>query len=195
MKNQTPKVAATRKPKDGNEPFVKITWYGKEKPVQIPLTHTDEIQDTIDVSPSYVESFSCDLVGLTTLLDALQPIAHPDLDEITINGVMVFAALIADENWQFVPEISHSEVEILCESSASWLPGGPCVMEQSERILRFGDLYWVEAHGDWAYGRFIVGRYTSSDQGIKASVALSSYFSYDKNGKVVCELDEIGHNE
>lgn len=177
------------------EPMLRVKWYGRRKPLELPLGNVHQLKEAIDASTSYVAELTCHAVDFMTLTEILQPIADPELDEISINGVMVVVGTTSDGRSVFVPERSSPGVEHLFTSSASWLSGGPCVFEHRVEILRFGDLYWVNSSGDLDYTLAVVGRYETESEGIRAAVEASSYLELGPGGEVRCELDDWGHEE
>lgn len=176
-------------------PTVEIGWYGKKKPIHMPLGDLAGIQNLIERSTSSAASITCEAVELLDLYEILRPLADPDLEEIEINGVTTLIATTTAGDYAFVPYTHSKGVEILYSSSASWLPGGPCVMEQHEMILRYRDLFWVDTSGDSENSRKIAGHFGHLDTGLTAAVALSTYCHLNSAGEITCELDEWGQEE
>lgn len=121
--------------------MVTIGWNGERRLDRLPLDDSTAIQKTIERSRSSVASITCETVELPDLFEILQPLADPDLEEIKINGVTARIATTTDDDYAFVPDAHSDGVEILFASSATWLSGGPCVMEQHEMIRRYRELF------------------------------------------------------
>ena len=139
--------------------------------------------------------FSSDCEDLVLVLEAIAPLIDPDFDEGTVNGVEVVVADHCDGGHWLVPTRDHHEVEILGSGSAHWLSIGPCSFDQSEDLLRLGDLYWVDTHGDVERQRIVVGRFSDPATGLAAAVGKSKFFRFDASGSLECELDSWPQDE
>ena len=117
------------------------------------------------------------------------------MDVVDINGIEAQVATTPTGHFGFVPSVDTPGVEILAISSASWLPGGPAVFDQSETIYRFDNLYWSEARGDAENQCVVVGHFETEELGIRAAALSSVFFSVSANGKLICELDDWPNDE
>lgn len=171
---------------------VRIDWSGKQAPTEVLLRDAKEV---IESSRFWPESIVCEAMGVVDALGVLSLVADPDMESVLINGVQARVATSPSGESRFIPADQSDGVEVLEFGSSTWLPGGPCVMEQQEQICRFGDLYWVEATGDSASQCICVGRFPDRVAGVTSAVGASFYFSIDNEGKIRCELDEGPQDE
>lgn len=165
---------------------VRIVWSGNQAPTEVLLRDAKEV---IESSRFWPESIVCEAVSVVDALEVLSPVADPDMESVLINGVEARVVTTPSGESRFIPTDETDGVEVLEIGSSSWLPGGPCVMEQHEQICRYGDLYWVEATGDSSSQCTVVGRFDDPRTGISAAVEASVYFSLDDDGQVISELD------
>lgn len=175
----------------GNQ-VVRIVWSGKQAPTVVLLR---DAKDVVDSSQFWPESFECEAIDVLDALDVLSSLAHPDMETVRINGVEARVATSTSGESRFIPTDETDGVEVLEYGSSSWLPGGPCVMEQIEMICRYGDLYWVEAIGDSTSHCIVVGRFDEISVGLSTAIKLSTFFSFDDEGQVECKLDEFPHEK
>lgn len=112
-----------------------------------------------------------------------------------MNGVIGVFAYTTECEPCFVPHSEEAGVEVLGSSFANWETGFACVLDQSEMLLRFDDLFWVETKGDLDQQTVAVGRYKDAGAGIAAAAKASFYFSIDADGDLVCELDNWSQDE
>jgi hypothetical protein len=166
---------------------VRIEWQGKKAPTEVELSGAKEAIDSTKFWPA---SIACEALGTVDALEVLACLADPDMESVVINGIEARVVEDATGGYCFIPVVEVDGVEVLDSGSSSWLPGGPCVMEQFEQICRYRDLYWVEASGDSESRCVAVGRFDDLIKGVSAAVEASLYFSIDAAGVVTCELDE-----
>lgn len=171
---------------------VTVSWRRQPKVREVLLS---ELADVIDGRSAWPYSFECESLSVCETLVALSPIAHPDMDVVEINGIEALVATTPNGDFGFVPFSETPGVEIMGFSSASWLPGGPAVFDQSETIYRFDKLYWSEASGDAENQCVVVGQFETEELGIRAAARSSVFFSVDDNGKLSCELDDWPQDE
>lgn len=166
---------------------VRIVWAGKQAPTDVLLR---DVKGAVNSSRFWPKSIECEAIDAVDALDILSSIADPDIGSVLINGVEARIVTSPSGEYRFIPTDETDGVEVLEYGSSSWVPGGPCVMEQQEQICRYGDLYWVEASGDSVSQCVFVGRYPDRVAGVIAAVEASIYFSIDSGGIVRCELNE-----
>jgi hypothetical protein len=141
----------------GATPMLSIEWGEKSK--QFDLAEIDLIEAAIEEAGSWPIVLYCGDVSTAELLEKLSPLTE-SFSELVINDIYVEAAPNLEEILVYIPSPGEEGVRIISAGSSSWLPGGPCVMEQHEEILCFEDLYWVEASGDSDQRRLVIGRLT-----------------------------------
>ena len=171
----------------GSTPMVSIEWGKKSK--QFDLAEIDLIKAAIDDASSWPTGFSCREISTLELLEKLSPLTEL-IDEIYINDTYVVSALNLEEVQVYVPSTGEEGVRVVSSGSSSWLPGGPCVMEQHEKILCYENLYWVEASGDSDQRKIVIGRFNDEKDAIRQAVKASLYFYIDDDGTVMSELDD-----
>ena len=179
-------------PTDQSDVRVTVRWRRQPKVRQVLLS---ELAAVIDRRIAWPVSFECEALSACETLVALSPFADPDLDAVDINGIEAQVATTPTGHFGFVPSVDMPGVEIVAFSSASWLRGGPVVLDQSETIYRFDNLYWSEVRGDFENQRVVVGQFKIRRQGISAAASASVYFSIDDNGRLTCELDDWPQDE
>jgi hypothetical protein len=168
-------------------PMLTIEWGRESK--QFDLTKLDLIEAAIEETSSWPVVLCCRDVSTVELLEILSPLTEL-ISELVINDIYVEAALNLEEILVYIPSPGEEGVRVISAGSSSWLPGGPCVMEQHEEILCFEDLYWVEASGDSDQRRLVIGRLTDEKEAIRQAVKASLYFYFDDDGNVMSELDD-----
>ena len=173
---------------------VRITVRWRRHP-KVRVVFLSELAAAIDGRIAWPVSFECEALSACETLVALSPFAHPDMDVVEINKIEAQVATTPSGDFGFVPSVETPGVEILAISSASWLPGGPAVFDQTETIYRFDNLCWSEARGDSDNQCVVVGQFEAEEQGIRAAAQSSVYFSVSDNGELTCELDEWPHDE
>jgi hypothetical protein len=181
-----------------NQPdfLLHVSWYrNDDAPAEFGLGDVAQVEQLMSERDLWPYEISSDCPDLAVVLDHLSPIASPDIDELTVNGVTVVVADGLDGGHAFVPASNEPAVVVLASGSASWLPGGPCLFDQREELLRFGDLYWVDTSGDAAQQRIFAGRFTDQAAGLAALAEASIFFSFDAAGELVCELDSWPQEE
>lgn len=169
---------------------LEVVWDDTDAQAEFRLDQVDVIHQMIVSDDLWADTFWSDCDDLIVVLEALAPLAVLNFDEIEVNGVTAVVADSTEHERCFVPHSEAAGVEVLQSSSSSWETGGPCIFDQSERLLRFGDLYWVETRGDLDQQTVAVGQYTDANAGIAAAATASIYFTLDTSGKVTCELDD-----
>ncbi len=140
-------------------------------------------------------SFSSNCPDLGFVLECLEPLADPGLDEVNVNAATVVIASTEEGRPVFVPRSDEPGVEVIASGSSTWLPGGPCVMAQYEELLRFGNLYWAEATGDSDQQSTVAGRFDDPTDGLAAAVEVSLFFRFGPDGEIICELDSWPQDE
>lgn len=175
---------------------LRVNWYESDAETDFRLTDVESVRQLILSEDLWPDGFSSDCPSPVVVLEALASLANPDFDELHVNGMIVVVAHRTEGGHCFVPSSSNEEgVEVLGSGSASWLSGGPCVFDQSEELLRLGDLYWVDTRGDVEQQRVVVGRFPDPSAGLAAAVEASIFFSFDANGELHCELDNWPQDE
>jgi hypothetical protein len=105
---------------------------------------------------------------------------------------MMYPRILASGGWALIPEwpedLFATEV---ASADAAWLPGGPCEFVQTESIWALDAFHWVEARGDTENLVIAIGDLGDPDVSLAAAVAASRWFSFDEDGEIVSELDEI----
>ncbi len=172
-------------PTEQSDVRVTVRWRRQPKMREVLLS---ELAAAIDGRISWPVSFECEALSVREALEALSPFAHLDMDVVDINGIEAQVATTPSGDFGFVPSVETPGVEVLAVSSASWLSGGPAVFDQSETTYRFDNLYWSEARGDSDNQCVVVGQFETEEQGIRAAVQSSVYFSVSDNGELTCEL-------
>jgi hypothetical protein len=126
------------------------------------------------------------------LLSALVPLITGEEVWVELNGITMIPTILGSGGWALIPE-SPREVEAseLVSADAAWLPGGPCEFVQSESIWALDAFHWVEARGDMENLVIAIGDLGDPDVSLAAAVAASHWFSFDEDGEIVSELDEI----
>ena len=194
----------TADPTSGDElqdSLLRVSWY-----TETDLTHQNFRVRDIPLIKGLIENNDYQLAWLMSDFDdlglvvaALAPLAYADYDDrsVSINGYELSGADAPDGEYAFVPSLPYEfpGVYELGSGSASWLPGGPCLMQQYEYIFSLSDIYWVHAEGDSENGRRVVGRFETLKEGLAAAVAASNYFSINRRGKLICELDSWPHEQ
>ena len=168
-------------------PILSIKWGKKSQ--QVDLAEMDLIKAAIDDASSWPTGFSCREISTLELLVKLSSLTEL-IDEIYINDTYVESAPNLEGVQVYVPSRGEDGVRIVSSGSSSWLPGGPCLMEQHEKILCFENLYWVEAYGDSERRKIVIGRFNDEKDAIRESVKASLYFYIDDDGNVMSELDD-----
>ena len=139
-----------------------------------------------------IEEIRTDLPINGELLSALVPIVTGEECEPTLNGHMMYPRILASGGWALIPEwpedLFATEV---ASADAAWLPGGPCEFVQTESIWALDAFHWVEARGDMENLIIAIGDLGDPDVSLAAAVAASRWFSFDEDGEIVSELDEI----
>ena len=171
----------------GSTPMVSIEWGKKSK--QFDLAEIDLIKAAIEDASSWPTGFSCREVSTLDLLEKLSLLTDL-IDETYINDTYVESAPNLEGVSVYIPSRGEEGVRIVSSGSTSWLPGGPCLMEQHEKILCYENLYWVEAYGDSDRRKIVVGRFNDEKDAIRFSVKASLYFYIDDHGNVKSELDD-----
>ena len=172
-----------------------IKWAGRKKPTQLATSDLNEIRQVLESSNSWPSSITIEWPDPIDILEYLAPLSDCELEETKMNGIVVINATRSDGTPVFVPGEYQDGVETLVTGSSSWLPGGPCVFEQHESILKFKDLFWVNTSGDSENQVVSVGRYADDAAGLEAAVIASTYCSFLGDGTVHCELDEWPQDE
>lgn len=166
-----------------------VEWWDGASRSEFGLNDIDEVARIVREENALPVGFSSDCDDFVRLLEVLAPLIDPDFDEGTVNGIPVVVAEHCEGGYWLVPTVHHSSVEVLHSRSAHWLSVGPCSFDQSESILRIGDLYWVDTSGDTEQQRIVVGRFSDPTAGLAAAVERAVFFTLDDSGSVVCELD------
>ena len=171
----------------GSTPMVNIEWGKKSK--QFDLAEIDLIKFAIEEASSWPTGFSSREISTLELLETLSSLTEL-IDEIYMNDTSVESAHNLEGVSVYVPSRGEEGVRTVASGSSSWLPGGPCVMEQHEKILCYENLYWVEASGDSDQRKIVIGRFNDEKDAIRFSVKASLYFYIDDHGNVKSELDD-----
>jgi hypothetical protein len=175
-----------------SEILVAITWDKEPKMREVRLGGLSAALDARAIGPRAMECRSLDACEALVIFS---PFAQEDMDVVEINGIHAQIASRPTGGFGFVPSVDTPGVEILAHGSASWLPGGPIVMDQAEAIYRFEDLYWTEAQGDVENQRVVVGQFGTLEDGVRAAAHASVYFTVDDAGKLICDLDDWPQDE
>lgn len=168
----------------------RIEWFGRKKPIDLPTSAIDAIREILDSSPAFPRSITCDWPVILEVFEHLAPLADGELEELKINEVAVRNAVRTDGSPTFVPDGYENGIEVLASGSSTWLPGGPCVFEQHETILKFNDLYWVNTTGDLENQVVSAGRFEDPIAGLRAAVSASLYCWLLDDLTVHCELND-----
>ena len=171
----------------GSTPMVNIEWGKKSK--QFDLAEIDLIKVAIEEASSWPTGFSSREISTLELLETLSSLSEL-IDEIYMNDTYVESAPNLEGVSVYVPSRGEEGVRTVASGSSSWLPGGPCVMEQHEKILCYENLYWVEASGDSDQRKIVIGRFNDEEDAIRQAVKASLYFYIDDDGTVMSELDD-----
>ena len=170
-------------------------WDGEE--VHIALDDVDLINSTAAETSLDIDSFETNCDDFVTVLEALAPFAERFGwgDELLIGGVGVEVADHVNGTSWFVPSSDAAGVVWIDSGRAAWETIGPCIFNQSEDLLRMGNLYWVNTHGDTDQQRIVVGRFDDEVEAIKALAEASIYFTFHPEKGLICGLDEVGEVE
>ena len=174
-----------------HSPTVTIVWTEWEDTV----CGLDEIVGLVDWQRevgAVIEEIRTDLPINGELLSALVPIVTGEECEPKLNGRMMYPRILASDGWALIPESPTDllATEVAC-SDAAWLPGGPCEFTQAEIIWALDGFHWVESRGDMENLVIVIGDLGSPEVSLAAAVAASRWFSFDEDGEIVSELDEI----
>lgn len=176
------------------EQFVVTINFSNKEPIRILLGDSDAIATMAAASPD-IESVETNCDDLVRVLEALAPFAENFSwgDEFEIDGVLMEIAEHVNGNSWFVPNEYANGVVVLESSSASWETVGPCIFDQSEQLLQFDDLYWLETIGDIFQQRVVVGRFANESKALTELADASEYCQFVPERGIVCELDEWGN--
>ena len=174
-----------------HSPTLTISWTEWEDTV-IGIDEIDCLADWQREEGAVIERIVTDLPIDAELLVALVPLITGEEEWVELNGHRMFPRILVSGGWVLIPE-SPSEVDAieLVSADAAWLPGGPCEFVQSETIWALGGFHWVEAWGDMENLVIAVGDLGDPEVSLAAAVAASHWFSFDEDGEIVSELDEI----
>jgi hypothetical protein len=126
------------------------------------------------------------------LLFALAPLLDGDQEEFYVNGVAMLPQLLVSGGFIPLPRFaSDVDANVVHSAYASWLPGGPCEFNQSETIWELDGFHWVEASGDMEDLVIAIGDLGSPEASVAAAVRASHWFSFDEDGTVVSELEDM----
>jgi hypothetical protein len=174
---------------------LQVTWFEVYREDDFRLDEVEAVQQMMKREGLSPESFTTDCDDLVVVLEALAPFAEDCDDEIVIDGVDVAVGTGPDGGYCFVPESEQNGVEVLASNSASSNSGFACMIDESEKLLRYGDLYWVETLGDLDQQRVVVGRFTDPSAGLAAAAEASFYYTLDPDGRLRCELNTWSEDE
>jgi hypothetical protein len=169
---------------------LEITWHDDDARTDIRLDEVEVASQVIADDDLWIESFSFGCDGLARMLEALASLANPDFDELGVTGLTVVVTDRAAGGHMFVQYSSADGIDMFDSGSASWLNGGPCVLDQIEKPLRLGDLSRVDTSGDAEQRRGAVGRFADPDEGLATDVDAPILLSLDVDGQLVCEFDK-----
>jgi|GEM_PF-2589859 len=185
--NTDPGDSSERQP----SPTITISWTEWEDTV---LT-LDEIVGLVDWQrevDAVIDEIRTELPINGELLSALMPLITGEEEWVELNGHKMFPRIHASGGWVLIPESPERiGAEMITSASAAWLAGGPCEFNQGESLWRLGGFHWVEAWGDMEDLVIAVGDLGDPDMSLSAAVGLSHWFSFDDDGEIVSELDEI----
>jgi hypothetical protein len=174
-----------------HSPTITIVWTEWEDEV----VTLDEILGLVDWQrevDAVIEKIVTDHPISGELLSALVPLSTGEECEPKLNGHMMEPHILASGGWALIPESPEDllATEVAC-SDAAWLPGGPCEFVQAESIWALDAFHWVESRGDMENLVIAIGDLGSPEVSLAAAVAASRWFSFDEDGEIVSELDEI----
>ena len=126
------------------------------------------------------------------LLLTLAPLLEGDEEEFDVNGVAMLPQLLVSGGFIPLPRFpADVNANVVHNAYASWLPGGPCEFNQSETIWELDGFHWVEASGDMEDLVIAIGDLGTPEASVAAAVQASHWFSFDEDGTVVSELEDM----